>query len=115
MACYRSEQYDPDLGLYYLRARYYNPATGRFLSVDPLADEGQRRYEYAAANPVDGMDPNGSEALIEYALVPHILPPVWIPNWCGLFGANPMGGNLPCKHQQPGKHFDYLIDSGAFI
>ena len=65
MACYRSEQYDPDLGLYYLRARYYNPATGRFLSVDPLADEGQRRYEYAAANPVDGMDPNGSEALIE--------------------------------------------------
>ena len=115
MACYRSEQYDPDLGLYYLRARYYNPATGRFLSVDPLADEGQRRYEYAAANPVDGMDPNGSEALIEYALVPHILPPVWIPNWCGLFGANPMGGNLPCKHQQPGKHFDYLIDSGALF
>ena len=35
MACYRSEQYDPDLGLYYLRARYYNPATGRFLSVEP--------------------------------------------------------------------------------
>ena len=32
---YRGEQYDPDLGLYYLRARYYNPATGRFLSRDP--------------------------------------------------------------------------------
>jgi RHS repeat-associated protein len=93
---YRGEQYDPDLGLYYLRARYYNPATGRFLSVDPLADEGQRRYEYAAANPVDGMDPNGSEALIEYALVPHIFPPLWIPNWCGLSGTNPMGGHLPC-------------------
>ena len=71
---YRGEQYDPDLGLYYLRARYYNPATGRFLSVDPLADEGQRRYEYAAADPVDGIDPNGSEAYIEYALLPHILP-----------------------------------------
>ncbi len=27
---YRGEQYDADLGLYYLRARYYNPATGRF-------------------------------------------------------------------------------------
>jgi uncharacterized protein RhaS with RHS repeats len=26
---YRGEQYDQDLGLYYLRARYYNPGTGR--------------------------------------------------------------------------------------
>jgi hypothetical protein len=69
------------------RARYYNPATGRFLSVDPLADEGQRRYQYAAANPVDGMDPNGSEDLIEYALVPHIFPPVWIPNYCAIVKA----------------------------
>jgi RHS repeat-associated protein len=32
---YRGEQWDPDLSLYYLRARYYNPATGRFLSRDP--------------------------------------------------------------------------------
>jgi RHS repeat-associated protein len=30
------EQYDQDLGLYYLRARYYNPTMGRFLSRDPL-------------------------------------------------------------------------------
>jgi RHS repeat-associated protein len=29
------EQYDSDLALYYLRARYYNPNTGRFLSRDP--------------------------------------------------------------------------------
>jgi RHS repeat-associated protein len=35
---YRGEQYDSDLNLYYLRARYYNPATGRFLSRD------QRNY-----------------------------------------------------------------------
>jgi RHS repeat-associated protein len=33
---YRGEQYDSDLGLYYLRARYYNPTTGRFMSRDPL-------------------------------------------------------------------------------
>jgi RHS repeat-associated protein len=32
---YRGEQYDSDLGLYYLRARYYNPMTGRFMSRDP--------------------------------------------------------------------------------
>lgn len=33
---YRSEQFDSDLGLYYLRARYYNPLTGRFMGRDPL-------------------------------------------------------------------------------
>ena len=32
---YRGEQYDSDLALYYLRARYYNPQTGRFMSRDP--------------------------------------------------------------------------------
>ena len=32
---YRGEQYDSDLSLYYLRARYYNPNTGRFMSRDP--------------------------------------------------------------------------------
>jgi RHS repeat-associated protein len=30
---YRSEQFDPDLGLYYLRARYINPLTGRFVGL----------------------------------------------------------------------------------
>ena len=66
MAFCSGEQYDPDLGLYYLRARYYNPATGRFLNVDPLASQGQRRYEYAAADPVNGMDPTGNADLVEY-------------------------------------------------
>ena len=32
---YRGEQFDSGLGLYYLRARYYNTATGRFMSRDP--------------------------------------------------------------------------------
>lgn len=32
---YRGEEWDPDLGLYYLRARYCNPLTGRFMSRDP--------------------------------------------------------------------------------
>ena len=31
---YSGEQYDSALGAYYLRARYYNPATGRFLAMD---------------------------------------------------------------------------------
>jgi RHS repeat-associated protein len=66
MAFYRGEQYDPDLGLYYLRARYYNPVTGRFLNVDPMAGQGQRRYEYAGADPVDNADPSGNFILESY-------------------------------------------------
>jgi RHS repeat-associated protein len=66
---YRGEQFDPDLSLYYLRARYYNAGTGRFLSSDPLAGEGERRYEYAAADPVNGLDPTGDAALGESLLI----------------------------------------------
>jgi RHS repeat-associated protein len=63
---YRGEQWDPDLGLYYLRARYYNPLSGRFTGVDPLTVQGQKRYEYSAADPVDGSDPTGALVLETY-------------------------------------------------
>ena len=67
------EQYDPDLGLYYLRARYYNPATGRFLSRDP--EDGKpndpqslHKYLYASGDPVNRIDPSGRGDLIEVSL-----------------------------------------------
>jgi RHS repeat-associated protein len=61
---YRGEQYDSDLGLYYLRARYYNPTTGRFLSRDPINhalknSNDLHRYLYADGDPVNGFDPTG--------------------------------------------------------
>ena len=61
---YRGEQYDSDLGLYYLSARYYNPATGRFLSRDPEdgipADpKTLHKYIYAGGDPVNLADPSG--------------------------------------------------------
>jgi RHS repeat-associated protein len=68
---YRGEQYDSDLGLYYLRARYYNPLTGRFLSKDPYDGDPAdlatlHKYLYANADPVDFIDANGQEALVSY-------------------------------------------------
>jgi RHS repeat-associated protein len=70
---YRGEQYDPDLGLYYLRARYYNSLTGRFLSRDP--EDGKRvdpkslhKYLYAGGDPINRIDPNGHADLVETAL-----------------------------------------------
>jgi RHS repeat-associated protein len=95
---YRGEQYDPDLSLYYLRARYLNPATGRFLSVDALAGEGQRRYEYADADPVNGIDPTGNDTEEEYGFLSAMTPiPVPFPNpsWCSSGAGGPMSGSLP--------------------
>jgi len=67
---YRGEQYDSDLGLYYLRARYYNPATGRFMSKDPKAGKPidpktLHKYLYAGGDPVNRIDPRGREALAD--------------------------------------------------
>jgi RHS repeat-associated protein len=69
---YRGEQFDSDLALYYLRARYYNPATGRFMSRDP--DDHSRRnpnelhkYLYAHGDPINAVDPTGKGDLAEYA------------------------------------------------
>jgi RHS repeat-associated protein len=67
---YRGEQYDSDLGLYYLRARYYNPATGRFMSRDPedgnqLDPKSLHKYLYADGDPINGIDPTGRAEFIE--------------------------------------------------
>ena len=64
---YLAEELDPDLGLINLRARQYNPSTGRFLTVDiargrPLEPTSQNRYLYAEGDPVGRIDPLGLEA-----------------------------------------------------
>jgi RHS repeat-associated protein len=68
---YRGEQFDSDLGLYYLRARYYNPANGRFLSRDPFDGYTAipvtlHKYLYAGINPTNREDPSGRD-LFEFA------------------------------------------------
>jgi RHS repeat-associated protein len=50
-------QSDGDEGLYYLRARYYDPQIGRFLSQDPLP--GGNLYAYVGNNPVNATDRSG--------------------------------------------------------
>ncbi|MGE3793864.1 MAG: RHS repeat-associated core domain-containing protein [Dehalococcoidia bacterium] len=46
-----------DTGYYFLRARYYDPALGRFISRDPLLFD--QRYAYAGSNPLLLVDPSG--------------------------------------------------------
>lgn len=61
---YTGEQYDSELEDYYLRARYYNPDTGRFTARDPfegwLSDPlSLAKYPYVHGNPVNLTDPTG--------------------------------------------------------
>jgi RHS repeat-associated protein len=55
---------DPDTGLVYMQARYYDPGVGRFLSTDPVGlGAGNlfnfNRYDYTNNNPVNHTDPDG--------------------------------------------------------
>ena len=55
---YAGEYMDPT-GLIYLRARWYDPATGQFLTRDPLVAVSSDPYGYAGNSPVNNTDPTG--------------------------------------------------------
>ena len=61
---YRGEQLDAALGMYYFRARYYGPQTGRFLTQDKFeGEEGEvltlNSYLYAKGDSANNIDPSG--------------------------------------------------------
>ena len=66
---YTGREFEPELNMYYYRARYYDPNTGRFLQQDP--DPGKlaspntflSKYIYAANNPGMFGDPSGQSWL----------------------------------------------------
>ncbi len=60
---YINERYDPETGLQYLHARYYDPNLGRFLTPDTwdpiIAEVDINRYAYAGNDPINQSDANG--------------------------------------------------------
>jgi RHS repeat-associated protein len=52
---------DPTTGLYYVKARWYDPVTGRFISEDPIGPDGGdwNHYGYVRNEPINGIDPTG--------------------------------------------------------
>ncbi|MBP0035957.1 MAG: RHS repeat-associated core domain-containing protein, partial [Roseofilum sp. Belize BBD 4] len=69
---FAGEQRDVETGLDYLRARYYDPTLGRFISRDAYQGSlndpmSQHKYQYAHANPVVNTDPSGYFSLGQIA------------------------------------------------
>jgi RHS repeat-associated protein len=57
---YTGREFDSETGLYYYRARYYDPTAGRFVSEDPIRFQGGSNfYRYAKNNVVNATDPWG--------------------------------------------------------
>jgi len=70
---YTGREYDQESGLYYYRARYYDPQAGRFLSEDPIGflsgdaigveAADPNLYRYVRNNPINLTDPTGQIAV----------------------------------------------------
>jgi RHS repeat-associated protein len=71
---YTSREFDSESGLYYYRARYYDPASGRFLQKDPvwLLSKNTNRYPYVESNPLNLKDPSGENPILGGIIVTHV-------------------------------------------
>jgi RHS repeat-associated protein len=70
---YTGEEFDPNSGFIYLRARWMDPKVGRFIGVDPYEGDPQaptslHRYLYANASPLYFVDPSGEFGITDFAV-----------------------------------------------
>lgn len=66
---FQTQQLDSGSNLYFLRARYYDPELGRFISRDPIKGtltnpQSQNPYAYSLNNPVNYSDPSGEQTVV---------------------------------------------------
>jgi RHS repeat-associated protein len=104
---YSGEQLDPNLGFYYLRARYMDPSSGRFLSMDGyegnVFDPGSlHKYLYGRNQPVDRIDPSGHLSALAIAgiIVGAIIVAMAIAYFLPLLSRRSQPGSEPPIHIQ---------------
>jgi RHS repeat-associated protein len=82
---FTGREWDPETGLYYYRARYLDPKTGRFTAQDPMKPwRWLQAFPYADNNPCTRVDPLGLQSSIGggYGTLP--LPRIpGRPDYCG--------------------------------
>ena len=64
---FQGQRWDADLGLFFLRARHYDPGRGRFMTTDSVQGRLEEpislnKYLYGHADPVNRSDPSGAAA-----------------------------------------------------
>lgn len=118
-------QWSDGTGLVFLRARFYDPETSTFLSVDPVPSAGSR-YVYCGNNPLLRVDPSG---MISWSSVCSFMAPGlqglanFAAGWGNLLAASmrpmmgPMGFILPAnpfpRFHGPGLTASYYIGQGT--
>lgn len=57
-------------GIYFMKNRYYDSTTGRFLQIDPIGFAGgENLYRYVGSNPISRIDPEGKDDMYDNAFV----------------------------------------------
>ena len=82
---FTGKSYEPSTGLSYMGARYYAPALGRFIGIDPKEVDPEdvhsfNRYAYANNNPFKYVDPDGRSPVL-------LIPLVWTVGNAAISGA----------------------------
>ena len=81
---FTSREFDTETGLYYYRARPYDPSTGRFITEEPIGftPNSTTLYSYVLNNPINLVDPRGFQTLEAAIGGTIVCGPV-----CGVIGA----------------------------
>ena len=92
---FTGKEYDPDTGLYYYNARWYDSELGRFISEDPAGDPNNPNlYSYTGNNPLRFIDPAGLTSIdTQTGRITH--PDGTITDTSGNVISTPPGGSNP--------------------